>query len=189
MVCVRRPPAASAPRRRIRTIAIGLQIGLSVLLLSGAGLFVRTLHQLKGQNLGMSTDHVVLFALDPTMSGYAPTATSLAVSRTCPAQSLASLSRASRPSEGSTDPVLSGSESIVQHLRRRLHPAPRGRHRHGDAAYHTAATSTLSASSSSRAADLTEADRAGAAPRSPSSHEALPTKFFGSPEKALGHHG
>jgi putative ABC transport system permease protein len=56
--------------QRFRTIAIGMQIGLSVLLLSGAGLFVRTLHQLKAQSTGMTTSHLVEFAVDPSLSGF-----------------------------------------------------------------------------------------------------------------------
>lgn len=55
--------------QRFRTVAIGLQIGLSVLLLSGAGLFVRTLDQLKGQKMGIVTDHLVEVSVDPTMAG------------------------------------------------------------------------------------------------------------------------
>lgn len=57
--------------QRFRRTAIAIQIGLSVLLLSGAGLFVRTLHNLKAQDMGMTTDHLVELGISPTMAGYA----------------------------------------------------------------------------------------------------------------------
>lgn len=55
----------------IRKGAIGVQIGLSILLLSGAGMFLKTLQHLTSQQLGLSTDHVVTFTLDPSLAGYA----------------------------------------------------------------------------------------------------------------------
>ena len=58
--------------QRFRRTAIAIQIGLSVLLLSGAGLFLRTLHNLKNQEMGIATDHLLGFAIDPTLAGYAP---------------------------------------------------------------------------------------------------------------------
>jgi len=54
----------------LRKIAIAIQIGLSVLLLSGAGIFLKTLHNLKAQQTGMDTSHVVTFTLDPGLAGY-----------------------------------------------------------------------------------------------------------------------
>jgi putative ABC transport system permease protein len=59
-----------AGAQRFRRVAIAVQIGLSVLLLSGAGLFLRTLHNLKGQSMGIATDHLVEFGLDPSLAGY-----------------------------------------------------------------------------------------------------------------------
>jgi putative ABC transport system permease protein len=61
---------ASKKSQRFRKIAVGLQIGLSVLLLGGAGLFVRTLDNLRQQQVGFQTSHLELFSLDPTISGY-----------------------------------------------------------------------------------------------------------------------
>ena len=49
---------------------MGVQIALSVLLLGGAGLFVRTLRNLREQPVGWETKHVATFELDPTISGY-----------------------------------------------------------------------------------------------------------------------
>jgi predicted permease len=53
-----------------RKIAVGMQIALSVILLGGAGLFVRTLSHLRDQPVGFETKNLVTFALDPTQSGY-----------------------------------------------------------------------------------------------------------------------
>jgi predicted permease len=53
-----------------RRITVGLQIGLSLLLVVGAGLFVRTLHNLESQDVGFVTDHLVTFGINPQMSGY-----------------------------------------------------------------------------------------------------------------------
>jgi predicted permease len=61
--------ARSSPIR-FRRITVALQIGLSLMLLVGAGLFVRTLHNLKSLNAGFATDHVVTFGIDPRLTGY-----------------------------------------------------------------------------------------------------------------------
>jgi predicted permease len=47
-----------------------VQIALSVVLLGGAGLFVRTLDNLRHQQVGFDTSNLVSFSLDPTSSGY-----------------------------------------------------------------------------------------------------------------------
>jgi predicted permease len=46
------------------------QVALSLLLLIGAGLFVRTLRNLENENLGFDQRRLLLFALDPTQNGY-----------------------------------------------------------------------------------------------------------------------
>ncbi len=55
---------------RFRRVLVGAQISLSLLLLIGAGLFVRTLHNLRALNVGFATDHLVSFAIDPRLTGY-----------------------------------------------------------------------------------------------------------------------
>ncbi len=57
---------------RFRRISVAVQIGLSVLVLVGAGLFVRTLENLKSLDLGMATDHLVTFRVQPALAGYRP---------------------------------------------------------------------------------------------------------------------
>ncbi|HSS96282.1 MAG TPA: ABC transporter permease, partial [Terriglobales bacterium] len=55
---------------RFRRISVAVQIGLSLLLLVGAGLFVRTLRNLKTLDLGFAPDHLVTFKVDPKLAGY-----------------------------------------------------------------------------------------------------------------------
>lgn len=47
-----------------------VQVGLSLVLLTGAGLFVRTLRNLNNVNVGFNTDNVLLFRVSPRLSGY-----------------------------------------------------------------------------------------------------------------------
>jgi predicted permease len=61
---------ASHTSQRFRKAAVGLQIALTVLLLGGAGLFLRTLSYLRSQNVGFQIEHVISFDVDPTIAGY-----------------------------------------------------------------------------------------------------------------------
>ncbi len=63
---------AGAGPLRFRRIAVAVQIGLSLLVLVAAGLFVRTLHNLKSLNVGFETDHLVTFGIRATLAGYQP---------------------------------------------------------------------------------------------------------------------
>lgn len=58
-------------RQRLGKVLVAVQVGLSMLLLVGAGLFVRTLANLKTQNLGFNPQNLLMFSIDPTKSGYA----------------------------------------------------------------------------------------------------------------------
>jgi len=56
---------------RLRKILVTAQVALSFLLLAGAGLFVRTLINLKQTNPGFrEIDHLVTFQVDPALNGY-----------------------------------------------------------------------------------------------------------------------
>lgn len=55
---------------RFRRSTVGVQIGLSLVLLVGAGLFSRTLANLKSVDVGFLTDHLLTFQLDPHLAGY-----------------------------------------------------------------------------------------------------------------------
>jgi predicted permease len=62
----------SSTRLRFRRITVGAQIGLSLLLLIGAGLFVRTLRNLESVDLGFTPDHLMGFNINPRLAGYQP---------------------------------------------------------------------------------------------------------------------
>ncbi len=61
---------ASGGNLRFRRLSVGLQIGLSLLLLIGAGLFVQTLRHLEDVDVGFRADHLVSFGVDPALAGY-----------------------------------------------------------------------------------------------------------------------
>ncbi len=63
---------ASGARLRFRRISVGVQIGLSLMLLIGAGLFVRTLRNLQSVDLGFTADHLLGFNVNPRLAGYQP---------------------------------------------------------------------------------------------------------------------
>src|SRR3569833_312737 len=60
----------SKDSQRFRKLAVGAQIALSVLLLGGAGLFARTLNNLRHEQVGFRTDNLIQFGLSPSDSGY-----------------------------------------------------------------------------------------------------------------------
>lgn len=57
---------------KFRRVTVGLQIGLSLVLLVGAGLFSRTLRNLKSVDVGFVTDQLLTFQIDPRLAGYQP---------------------------------------------------------------------------------------------------------------------
>jgi predicted permease len=58
---------------RFRRTCVALQIGFSLLLIVAAGLFVRTIGNLRNVNPGFETDHLLAFDLAPEMAGYSST--------------------------------------------------------------------------------------------------------------------
>jgi predicted permease len=55
---------------RFRRTCVALQIGFSLLLMVGAGMFVRTIRNLQGVDPGFATDHLLTFEIDPKLAGY-----------------------------------------------------------------------------------------------------------------------
>ena len=94
---------ASSGPLRFRRISVAVQIGLSLLVLLGAGLFVRTLHNLKSLNVGIQTDHLVTLGVEATLAGYRPDQTRDLDTRIL--QTLAALPGV-RSVAGTTDPEL-----------------------------------------------------------------------------------
>ena len=63
---------AAGGQSRWRKSLVTAQVSLSLLLLIGAGLFVRSLQNLKKLDPGFKTSNLVSFQIDPTLSGYKP---------------------------------------------------------------------------------------------------------------------
>jgi macrolide transport system ATP-binding/permease protein len=66
---------ASEPHGRFRRVGLSqilvvAQIGISVLLVVAAGLFVRTITNLHSVNLGFNAENILIFNLDATQAGY-----------------------------------------------------------------------------------------------------------------------
>src|SRR5207253_5734832 len=57
---------------RFRKGLVVAQVTLSVLLLVGAGLFIRSLHNLQQLDLGLKIENLIAFNISPTLSGYTP---------------------------------------------------------------------------------------------------------------------
>jgi predicted permease len=57
-------------RFRIGDVLVIAQVALSMVVLVGAGLLVRTLHNLQSLNPGFDAQNILLFGIDPTMAGY-----------------------------------------------------------------------------------------------------------------------
>ena len=60
----------STRRLRLGDALVMAQVGLSVVVLTGAGLLVRTLHNLHELNPGFDTRNILLFGINPTIAGY-----------------------------------------------------------------------------------------------------------------------
>ena len=57
-------------RGRLRKVLVGVQVALSLLLLIGAALFIRTLDNLLKVDVGIRTTNLISFAVDPSLNGY-----------------------------------------------------------------------------------------------------------------------
>jgi predicted permease len=60
------------PRLGLSRVLVVSQVTLSLLLLIGAGLFLRTLHNLRTLNLGFQADQIIQARINPRSSGYKP---------------------------------------------------------------------------------------------------------------------
>ncbi len=60
----------AAPRFWTGKALVAVQVAISLLLLVGAGLFVRTLSNLRAEALGFRADHLLLFEMNGTLNGY-----------------------------------------------------------------------------------------------------------------------
>jgi predicted permease len=63
---------AGGTSNKIRKALVVAQISLSLVLLIGAGLFIRSLKSLKDLDPGFHTSNLLAFKIDPTLNGYPP---------------------------------------------------------------------------------------------------------------------
>jgi predicted permease len=57
---------------RLRKALVVVQVALSLLLLIGAGLFIRSVNKLMTVDLGFRSERIISFSLDPSLNGYTP---------------------------------------------------------------------------------------------------------------------
>jgi len=69
--------AGAAAGVRLRKGLVVAQVTISILLLVGAGLFIRSLRNLRLLDLGLRTDNLIAFNVAPTLSGYTPVRTKM----------------------------------------------------------------------------------------------------------------
>ena len=62
--------AGSAPAHRGAALLVAAQVALGLVLVTAAGLFARSLANLRRVDLGFRPDHVVLFSIRPGLNGY-----------------------------------------------------------------------------------------------------------------------
>jgi putative ABC transport system permease protein len=168
--------------QRFRRTAIAVQIGLSVLLLSGAGLFVRTLHNLRAQDMGMSTDHLVEFGVSPTMAGYAQKDAPALQDRV---RSVLAALPGVRTVGATNDPVLTGNDN-QSNITIEGYAAKPDEDLDVETPWVTPNYFAALGIPVIVGRDLTEADTASAQ-KVALVNKTFAVKFFGSPQKALGH--
>jgi putative ABC transport system permease protein len=62
--------SASVSHVGFRKVLVAGQVAFTMLLLAGAGLFMRSLWNLQKQDLGLKTDNVISFSVQPSLNGY-----------------------------------------------------------------------------------------------------------------------
>lgn len=67
---IHRGQAVGAPRSRFTRALVMLQVALSLVLLSGAGLLLRSVRNLEGTGVGFEREQVLLAAIYPSLLGY-----------------------------------------------------------------------------------------------------------------------
>jgi predicted permease len=59
-------------RFSLSSVMVVMQVGLSMVLLTGAGLFARSLVKLQNEDVGFDRNNVLLLGIDPRLAGYKP---------------------------------------------------------------------------------------------------------------------
>lgn len=166
-----------------RRASVAVQVGLSLVLLVGAGLFVRTLGNLKSVHVGFATEHLLTFAIDPELAGYESSQTTALHHRLT--ETLAALPGV-RAVGSTDDPELANDDSTSNYSisgyknnsdDERLH---RIESPEVSAGYFTAMQMPLLAGR-----DFTDSDSRNAS-RVAVVNEKFAKNFFSSPDKAIG---
>jgi putative ABC transport system permease protein len=168
---------------RFRRIAVGVQVGLSLVLLVGAGLFMRTLRNLKTLNVGFPTDHLVTFGVDPSWAGHqrsedreVDTRVLQTLSTTPGVRSVAATTDAELANEGvSNNITIAGYAAHDDEDMNVEHPRV-------SPGYFSAMGVPLLAGR-----EFSEADREGSQ-KVAVVNESFASHFFGAPERAIGHY-
>ncbi len=172
---------ASKNSQYFRKAAVGVQIALSVLLLGGAGLFVRTLDRLRDQPVGFDTTHLATFNLDPSISGYGQDRTPQIV-RTAlgTLQQLPGVDQAA----ATTDPELSG-DSETSDFAVQGHKPVEGENMNAEAPWVTPGFFATMRQPLLTGREFTDAD-ARTAPSVAIVNLVFAKRFYGSAQNALG---
>lgn len=165
----------------LRRTFVGVQIALSVLLLAAAGLFLRTVNNLRAEDLGFRPDHLVEFTVDPRLAGYSDAQVAeldqriLATLHALPG--VASVS-------ATDDPEMAGNDAITT-LDVPGYKAEKGDDRNVEwSAVMPGYLATIGAPLIA-GRDITDADHHGTEQVAVMSESAA-KRFFGSPQNALG---
>jgi putative ABC transport system permease protein len=173
---------ASKGSQRFRKFAVGVQIALSVLLLGAAGLFVRTLDNLRHQPVGFDTTRLATFGLDPTNSGYGEDRTSQIITNT-----LDALSRIPGVSfaAATTDPELTVDTGSMDGFAIQGHKAAEGESRGFEAPWITASYFATLHQPILAGREFTAADVKGSS-KVAVVNLAFAKRIYGTPQNALG---
>jgi putative ABC transport system permease protein len=167
----------------LRRVMVAVQIGLTLLLLTGAGLFVRTLHNLETADVGFAADHLVKFEIDPNLAGYEQNKAIGLYGEIL--ERLAALPGV-RSAAATQDPILanngSGSNITISGYRSAEHEDMNVEWSEVSTQFFATMKMPLVAGR-----DLNDGDRAGTA-RVAVINEAFARHFFGQPQNALGHY-
>ncbi len=169
-------------RLGFRRAIVGAQVGLSLLLLACAGLFVETLRNLRDVDVGFTTDHLITFGVDPRLAGYNASAVVPLDRRLV--ETLAALPGVERVG-ATTDPELadngnSGNISVEGYT------PHEGEDMNAEKAMVTPGYFATLKVPLMAGRELTDQDDMNH-PKVVVVNEALADRFFGTPQKAIGH--
>ena len=172
---------ASRASQRFRKVAVGFQISLTILLLGGAGLFLRTLSYLRSQNVGFQTAQVLQFDIDPTLAGYGDDRTAQVETSVIDAlRQIPGVLQAA----GTTDPELSG-DSSTSNFSVQGHISPEDEDMNFEAPYVTSGYFATLRQPLLAGHEFSQANTKGS-PEVAVVNLAFAKRFYGSPQNALG---